>query len=498
MNTTARRRLLLAAVTCALAIAGLPAPVRAASQTVTMKDNFFDPKEVHIDPGDTIIWTNQGSRQHMVKSDTGEFKSERLSTGERFDHTFTEEGYYFYHCALHGAKGRVGMWGVIIVGNPPPPPDYQQAKDARPKLVVPKDFPTIQKAVNHASPGSTIRIKPGVYKEDVVVTTRNLVIEGVDRFRTILHGEDKRENGFLVDGTRRVTIRNLTVRNYLANGIFFNNTKGYTVNHVDAIKGRTYGVYAYQSYDGVFKNSFGWGSGDSAFYVGGCLGCSALLENLHSEKNFLGYSGTNATGVVIRDSTFVHNGAGIVPNTLPTEPYAPNRGTFIYNNIVRSNNYTSVPAAGFSETAGIPFGTGVWLAGTMNNIVKNNMISNHDRYGVLVSQSIDPDSIPMNNTVIRNFIRESAMYDLAWDGTGSDNCFSHNDYEGSTGPPEMETLYACANRPFVGAPYPPVQADIAASLAGVATREQKEPPEPDRPRCQRGRPGCRHQARSHQ
>ena len=39
----------------------------------------------------------------------------------------------------------------------------------------------------------------------------------------------------------------------------------------------------------------------------------------------------------------------------------------IYNNVVKNNNYKTVPAAGISDTVGIPFGTGVWLAGVMNN-----------------------------------------------------------------------------------------------------------------------------------
>jgi plastocyanin len=477
-------------IAAAALVLALPASSQGATQQVSIHDNRFEPQEIRIDPGDSVIWSNQGARVHDVRSDErGAFRSGDMDPGDTFTHTFNEEGYYYYHCTYHGAGGRVGMWGVVIVGDPPPPEFLDEEKDVRPKLVVPDDFPTIQRAVDRAAPGSTIVIKPGVYREKVLVTTSNLIIKGVDRFRTVLHGQDKKANGIVVDGVARVTIKNLTVRNYLGNGIFINNSRKYVANRIDSIKNRTYGIYAFDSYEGVIKNSFGWGSGDSAFYIGQCLNCSALIENVHSEKNYLGYSGTNATGVVIRDSVFVHNGAGIVPNTLPTEGFAPNRGTIILNNVVRNNNYETIPEAGFSETVGIPFGTGIWLAGVHSNVARENVISGHKRYGVLVTPSIDPNSLPMNNRVWKNKITDSGRYDLAFDGGGESNCFHRNRFK-TSGPPEIETLYACPDRPFINAPFGPVGQDVAASVANAETREQKEPPEPRRPRCQRGKPGC--------
>ena len=480
----------------ATVVALAPEPSRAANEAVTMRDtNKFVPEEVRIDPGDTVVWSNAGSKTHTVTADDRSFNSGEIKAGGRYEQTFDEEGFYYYYCRMHGGKNGVGMSGVVVVGNPDPIEEDDQRSDKE-ILVVPTEYKTIQKAVNAASPGSLVKIKPGVYNEAVTVQTNRLVIKGVDRFRTILHGKDKKANGFLVDDARNVRISNLTVRNYQSNGIFFNDTTGYQADHIDAIKNRTYGVYAFNSYNGVFKKSFGWGSGDSAFYVGECLGCGALLEDLVAKKSFLGYSGTNATGVVIRDSVWTRNGAGIVPNTLPTEEFAPNRGTTIINNKVFNNNYKTIPAKGFSETVSIPFGTGIWLAGTMNNEVMNNEIYNHESFGVLITPSVHPDSVPVNNTVVNNTIRDSNIdgdefgWDLAWGGEGSDNCFSNNDFKGPTGPPEIETLYACANRPFVGAPYPPVSGYAAASLCCPQTREQKEPPEPKRPRCQIGKPGC--------
>lgn len=480
---------------------GLPATSGAAPRSVSITDNQFDPRHTRVNPGDTVIWSNNGSRVHDVTADDGSFKSDPLEPGETFRHTFQEEGFYYYFCSFHGARRKVGMWGRVIVGNPDPATDpYRnlgsRSHDVRPKLRVPQDFPTIQKAVNVAEPGATILIAPGVYKASVTVTTPNLVIRGVDRFRTVLHGQDKKQNGIVVDGTRDVKITNLTVRNYLGNGIFINNTAGYTVNRVDAIKGRTYGIYAFDSVDGVIRNSFAWGSGDGGFYIGQCLPCSAVIENVVARYNYLGYSGTNATGVVIRKSLFSNNAAGVVPNTLPTEEYGPNRGTHVYNNVVRNNNYATIPPAGFSEfPIGIPIGTGIWFPGVENNIAENNIVKNHNSFGILISQSVD-EALPINNMVIGNTVSNSDAdgdgrgWDLAWDGTGESNCFANNSMEGETGPPDIETIYACANRPYPGIPYPPVQAYLAEWAARGQTRESEEPPEPKRPKCQKGAPGC--------
>lgn len=495
------RRAPFALATVATLVVGLvsvhPSQAEAAPATVGVRDNVFSPSEVRIDPGDSVVWNyEQGQNTHTVTSDEpGQFNSGdmRPNSNRTFSHTFNEEGYYPYFCRYHGARGGAGMSGLVIVGDPAEPPPGSEPSgggDVRPKLVVPTDFPTIQRAVDAALPGSTVLVRPGVYREAVTVSTPRLVIKGVDRFRTVLHGGDSKQNGITVDGTNDVSVKNLTVRNYLQNGIFFNDVTGYRAERIDSIKNRTYGIYAFNSYSGVIRDSFGWGSGDSAFYIGQCLGCSTLIENVHSEMNYLGYSGTNATGVIIRDSTFTGNGAGVVPNTLPTEELAPNRGTTIINNLVVNNNYENIPAAGFSENVGIPFGTGIWLAGVHNNVAKRNIIRNHKRYGVLITQSLDEDSLPINNRVRRNVIRSSGVYDLAYDGTGSDNCFYRNDFTGPTGPPDAETLYSCPQRPNVGLPYPPVQADVAASVANAQTREQMEPPEPDRPRCQKAAPGC--------
>jgi plastocyanin len=479
---------LRASITSRVAVATLLMSVvlpRAAAGTaeVDARDNFFVPQEIHVDVGGRVTWTNQGNRDHTVTSDEqGLFDSGRMVPGESFSRRFQREAFFYYFCRLHGQRGQVGMWGVVVVGNP--------GQDQRDKLVVPRDYATIQAAVDAAKPGAAIVVRPGRYDGGVEIATPDLVIRGVDRFRTIVGGGDSVPTGFKVTADD-VVIKDLTVRNFTGAGIEIEGADGFTVNRVDLIKNRTYGVRAESSHDGVLKSSFAWGSGDSGFSVASCFGCAVVVHNVTARMNYVGVSLTNATGAVVRGSRLDGNGVGVLSYSDPAAASSPGRGALIYGNAIAGNNYSSVPAAGLSESTGLPFGTGVWLAGVRHNEVRANEISDHERYGVLVTQSFDNTLPAYNDRTVGNTVTASAVYTLAWDGVGESDCFSDNAVDGPTGPPDLQETYACPNRPFVGTPFAPVLDDVAAAIAAADGRPTEEPPEPDRPECQRGRPGCR-------
>lgn len=92
---------------------GLP----AAPQTVdvTISNFSFNPAEVTVKAGTTIVWTNQDNVGHTVTSDTGLFDSGILNNGGTFSFTFTQAGTYPYYCRPHGGAGGVGMSGKVIV-----------------------------------------------------------------------------------------------------------------------------------------------------------------------------------------------------------------------------------------------------------------------------------------------------------------------------------------------------------------------------------------------
>ena len=97
----------LGAMALAVAVA---AP--ACADEVAMKiDNFtFNPQQITVKAGDTVIWTNGDDIPHTVTSKTGLFKSKALDTDDKFSFTFATPGTYAYFCAL-----RPHMTGTIVV-----------------------------------------------------------------------------------------------------------------------------------------------------------------------------------------------------------------------------------------------------------------------------------------------------------------------------------------------------------------------------------------------
>lgn len=473
-----RIRPLLAAI---LVVAVMPAiEARAAPVEVVIRDNFFDPREIRVDPGDTVTWKDQGFRPHTVTSDTGLFDSGQMSSGE-FSFTFEKEGTYYYHCRFHGAP-HGGMWGVVIVGEPP--------KDRRPKISVPDDYPTIQGAVDAAMPGTAIVVEPGLYREEVVVTTPLLTIRGIDRFRTRLEGGGALTTGITVEGASGVKVKNLTVRDYTDAGIRLVGADDYTVRKVDAIMNGTFGVESVGSHGGTIARSFGWGSGEAAFRVGGCFACGILLDDLRAETNTIGIHAVNVTGVTIRGALVRNNGVGVLVHSDPTVTGPPTQGVFVVGNRVIANNNTTIPPAGVARTYGFPWGTGIWLAGTSNGVAVDNEVGAHSSYGVLLSHDFAGENVPVNNRVQHNGIRSSGSLDLAWDGSGSSDCFDDNSFA-TSGPADIEGAFPCSARPFEGDPYPPVMLAVEEAIAAGPTQTPADPEEPERPKCQRGKPGCR-------
>ena len=99
----------------------LAAPAAASAADVSVGDNFFGPKTVQIQPGDTVNWTWTGFAAHNVRADPGQterFKSDVMSgSGKTYQHTFAKAGRFTYFCEIHGPA----MSGVVEVGSAPFP-----------------------------------------------------------------------------------------------------------------------------------------------------------------------------------------------------------------------------------------------------------------------------------------------------------------------------------------------------------------------------------------
>ena len=461
-----------------LGAVAVPTAVRADEPTsVEAEDDFFSPDVVRIPVGGTVEWTNEGRNRHDVVADDGSFRSDPIEPDGTLTRTFDTPGAVRYFCSFHGAKGGIGMSGVILVGDDAKVPGSRYAvgpgREEPPTtpartIKVPEDAPTIQEAVDRAKPGALVLVSPGIYHESVLVTTPFLTIRGTSRNSVILEGDFQRTNGVHVVEADGVAVENMTARHYRANGFYWSSVVGYRGSYLTAYDDGDYGVYAFDSTWGQFDHSYASGHPDSGFYIGQCHPCHAVISNVLSEDNGLGYSGTNAGGdLQVINSEWRDNMSGIAPNTLDSEKLAPQRDVLVAGNYVHDNNNEDAPSKPLEYPTN---GIGIILAGGRDNRVTGNLVEDQEAYGVLVAPNLDEHMwLASGNEVRDNVVRRSGRADLALAGPAAEgNCFAGNDF-GTSLPPAIQNVNGCGfalNRVGGG--------DLAATVATFALYTQAQ------------------------
>ena len=94
----------------------MPVFASAATISISITDNVFTPPSITVNPGDTVVWVNNGSINHNVVADDNSFKSNIIQPGQSFSFKFNSAGTFKYYCSFHGAPGGIGQSGKIIVG----------------------------------------------------------------------------------------------------------------------------------------------------------------------------------------------------------------------------------------------------------------------------------------------------------------------------------------------------------------------------------------------
>jgi plastocyanin len=428
-----------------------------SSVTIHIRDNSFNPSTLAVADGTTVRWINDGRNTHNVTPVRGRsFGSENLKPGRSYVHTFAAAGTFAYYCTLHGTPTS-GQRGELAVGDASgatpvapvgasdaPPPSFRPSGRT---IRVPDDARTIQGAVDRATTGDLVLVSPGVYKESVTIGTDGIVLRGVDRNRTILDGELKRDNGVFVVGADGVAVENMTARNFTENGFFWNGVLGYRGSYLTAYRNGDYGIYAYDSQYGTFEHSYASGSPDAGFYIGQCNPCHAVISDVVSQYNLLGYSGSNSSGdLYLVDSEWSHNRAGIVPNSFGAEELAPQGMATIAGNVVSANGDPRA-TRGNDEAYDPAFGVGILIAGGQQDVVAKNRVTDNTKVGIGLAPSVgleDTPHQPKGNRVTDNVAERSGMVDVgvvltdAADG----NCFSGNTFATSA-PTAIEQVMPC-------------------------------------------------------
>ena len=337
-------------------------------------------------------------------------------------------------------------------------------------------FKTIQKAVNKARPGDTIKVPHGTYKEGVQIKGAKkryikLIGDVSHPEKVVLEGKSlkgvAKANGVVINGANEVTIRGIQAQHYNGNGFFAVNVRGYHLNDLIAKEVGVYGLYAFNSIGGEMRRDIAAWNNDSGYYIGQTpvqtKPVRSIISDVVAYGNVLGYSGTNSRYVTITKSKWFNNGTGIVPNALDSEKFPPPEENVITDNDIFWNNFDYYKGAPFKlrkpATGDVPYptGVGVLLFGGRHNTISNNriygnfsvgagmleqfLLKNAVRDGTLVGNQIINNQFGLNGTDLNG-------RDIFYDGNGNDNCISGNTGVQVTEPTDAGTFVPC---PFSGA-----------------------------------------------
>jgi hypothetical protein len=330
-------------------------------------------------------------------------------------------------------------------------------------ITVPGDAPTISAAAAAAHAGDTILVSPGTYDETVNITAKNVTLRGTDRNKVIIDGQVLRANGVVVTASG-VAIQNLTVRNNTLNGVLvtgmsdgsggiakgsngytqldpskFPPIDGFRVQYVTASNNGLYGIYAFDTKNGLIEHNYASGGADSGIYVGQCKPCNVLVRGNVAERNAVGYEGTNASQqMYIVGNRFVGNRVGLTTDSDYQEAYIPQTEATVVGNLIANNNQPDSPAQ-----ADGGFGIGAGIAAGTHNVFQRNRISNNLTFGLGISSF--QDLSPIGNQITDNVFGGNgvdAAYGPSTRAPGKGNCFAGNamDY---TIPLDLAKVLSC-------------------------------------------------------
>jgi hypothetical protein len=216
----------------------------------------------------------------------------------------------------------------------------------------------------------------------------------------------KKDIGIRADRADGFVLRNLTVRHANEHGIYVLESDGYLLDRFKVFYNRLYGVLTFVEDHGLMQNCEAVGSGDSGLYPGASADTgeqrargtrfrySQEIRRCDMHHNLAGYSGTDGNAVHIDHDNFYDNALGLTTDvaTAPGHPGFPQDSDLIEHNNFYANNFNAYEDGSDVEPASpFPVGTGMWIAGGDNNVVRYNHFFDNWRRGTMLFAV--PDSL---------------------------------------------------------------------------------------------------------
>jgi parallel beta-helix repeat protein len=269
-------------------------------------------------------------------------------------------------------------------------------------IEVPKDYQTIQAAINAAQPGDLILIAPGIYKENLTIR-KSIELRGADAGVIVDGSRARNTPTILIQRTRDVVIQNLEITGG-RRGIQVERSRDVIIKNNLIQKNRRQGILVTDNSQGtqIIENKIF----DTAPDEGNVLGNGIILngdKNAQVLKNFIArsaWSGLRLLSAVahIEGNTFEENqyyGIEIWPNWVDS-PDVPSQATVLDNALkgnVRAGIFITEESIAVIENNQIldtardkdnQYGHGVWVADGAQVSLTGNVVVGSQGHGLFI------------------------------------------------------------------------------------------------------------------
>jgi parallel beta-helix repeat protein len=251
-------------------------------------------------------------------------------------------------------------------------------------------------------------------------------------------------NGFVV--------RNVTVKNFLRNGVFMARVDNFLLSHVTAVNNGEYGLFPVRCHNGKIEHCIATGHDDTGIYIGQSSNVELSYNQAYGNVN--GLEVENSTDVTVVKNQAYDNTAGILVVLLPGLTVKTASGVIISHNHVYNNNHVNFAEPGEFESF-VPSGSGILIVGCDGTIVQDNNVSDNHFTGIATVSTVilgtlaglppeafaDIEPNADGTRVINNILNNNGAAppaglplpgsDLIWDGSGSGNCWKENKFTSS-------------------------------------------------------------------
>jgi parallel beta-helix repeat protein len=334
---------------------------------------------------------------------------------------------------------------------------------------------SIRAVVATARPGDIVRVKPGTYKEgapgdiNAITITQNgigLIGESTPKNPVILLNNGGSQNygiwvspidttgvgqndiehppcassGRLVNG---FTLQGFTVKGFAVHGVHLACVRGFDLSNNIADGNQVYGLFPIVSQQGIVANNEAKNTPfDAAIYVGQSR--NIVVSGNKTHDSLIGIELENSQACTLIGNQAKNNTVGILIDSAPGLTRPLSQGNFVTANNVVGNNLPSQSPEGF------PVGIGILVTAANTTTLLGNRVSDNHSSGIVVSSFICPasgcgdptfDPTSNGNRITANILSNNGLLpdpligpfaaDLAWDFSGSSNCWSLNQFNTS-------------------------------------------------------------------